>query len=69
MMALVIIGMLALFAFAAILIVAGLQLSVFSMLWTGKMEPLGLIPLIFGGLLIWLACHLSPWTITLTVAS
>lgn len=68
MTALAVIGMIVLLLVGATIFVAGLQVGFGCMMWGGKFEPLSLVPMIFGGLLIWLACHLCPWTITVQVA-
>lgn len=67
MTALAIVGFVVLLLGAGVLFIAGLQIGFFSTM-LGKFEPLALIPIIFGGLLVWLACHLFPWTISVTVA-
>jgi len=66
---LVIIGMLAILALGAVFLIAGLQLSLVSIGFTGKLDLLAFIPLVFGGLLIWLACYLAPFAIVVKVTT
>lgn len=59
----IVIGMIILLLAGGVLVIAGCQIIAF------LNDVSGIAFVFFGGLMIWLACHLSPWSLTISVAA